>query len=302
MTIRRKTPISERDLVIRTATVRDAKTGYIAACSRAREVKEEPHTITFKWQAGNFIKGEAGFNIHSTCLVDKPELGLIQISAEGIYSFVRAIGPSLGNIFRDANCVDRKERFGDIRSLASIRGTGYAVGHGGIVYRLDESGWTCVDVDLPEVFDIECIDGFDAGNMTAVGLRGQLWTSDGKRWLERSSGTNAMLTSVCCAKSGLTYAAGRGGVLLAGGGDVWETVQHDVEETIWDLAWFQDYLYASTHTGVFRLEVGRGLRPVDFGEVTPATTYQLSAAPGVLWSIGSRDIVSFDGTNWTQVV
>lgn len=303
MASRRKTPLHEQDLVIRTATVRDAKSGYIAACSRAREAREEPHTVTFKWQSGgSFNKGEAGFSIHTTCLIDKPEFGLLQASAPGIFSFVRAAGPWLGNIFRDGHCADRNPRFGDIRSVASIDGAGFAVGYGGVVYRLDKSGWVCVDAGLPDHFDIECMDGFDADHMVAVGLKGQLWTWDGKAWKERSSGTNVLLAAVCCAGNGVTYAGGRGGVLLGGSGDVWEAVEHDVEEDIWDLAWFQDHLYVSTHAGVFRLEVGKGLEPVDFGKEKPETTYQLSVAPGVLWSVGSRDIVSFDGAKWSRVV
>ncbi len=300
-------PIHKKKLIIRTATVRDSNTGYIATFDKKREADDDPHTISFKWEAsGKFTQGEAGFSIHTTCLVSKPELGLLQASLPGIFSFVKASGPTTGNIFRDYSGDKSKKYNGDIRSILSIDGVGYAVGYGGAVFRYDISGWMKVDEGLPTSFEIEAMDGFNGDNRIAVGLKGQLWTWYGKKWKQGSSGTKENLMAVCCAGNGRTYVAGRHGILLAGNNgnetDTWKQVNHKIDETIWDLAWFKDFLYISTQTGVFRLISDKKLEPVDFGEDKPSTTYQLSVAPEVMWSVGNGDIMSFDGKDWTRVV
>ena len=38
------------------------------------------------------------------------------------------------------------------------------------------------------------------------------------------------------------------------------------------------------------------LEPVDFGAEQPKSFYHLSAAPGVMWSIGESEVMSFDGS------
>lgn len=300
-------PINKKNLIIRTATVRDVNTGYIATFDRKREASDIPHTITFKWEAGGkFTQGEAGFSIHTTCLVSKPEFGLLQASSPGAFSYVRASGTTTGNIFREYKGNKKKEYFGDIRAVVSISNVGYAIGHGGAVFRLDKSGWISVDDELPSSFDIEAMDGFDGDNRVAVGLKGQAWTWNGEKWKQVSNGTKENLTSVCCAGNGTTYAAGQNGILLAVNNHheatTWKSVKVKASETIWDLAWFKDCLYSSTHEGVYRLENEKEWVPVDFGDDKPSTTYKMSVAQGVLWSIGNSDIMSFDGNKWSRVV
>ncbi|MNG31651.1 hypothetical protein D3C84_1174960 [compost metagenome] len=52
--------------------------------------------------------------------------------------------------------------------------------------------------------------------------------------------------------------------------------------------------------GLFTLDQDK-LLAVDFGEDSPNSCYHLSAADGVLWSIGGKDIMAFDGNNWTRI-
>ncbi len=48
---------------------------------------------------------------------------------------------------------------------------------------------------------------------------------------------------------------------------------------------------------------GEQLGLVDYGgEDIPATCYHLSAADGLLWSIGAHDVMEFDGKRWTKIV
>ena len=34
---------------------------------------------------------------------------------------------------------------------------------------------------------------------------------------------------------------------------------------------------------------------------SPKTCYRLSADDGVLWSIGAKDVLAFDGKTWTRI-
>jgi hypothetical protein len=78
-------------------------------------------------------------------------------------------------------------------------------------------------------------------------------------------------------------------------------VEHgDTKEEIWDLQWFGGKLYLSTTRMLYTLE-GDRLKRVDTGKEIPATCYHLDAADGILWSIGAKDILQFDGKTWTRI-
>jgi hypothetical protein len=50
---------------------------------------------------------------------------------------------------------------------------------------------------------------------------------------------------------------------------------------------------------LYQLE-DRELVPVDFGKDAPDSCYKLTAAEGVLWSVGQEDLFSYDGKTWTR--
>ena len=79
-------------------------------------------------------------------------------------------------------------------------------------------------------------------------------------------------------------------------------INHDkTTADVWDIEWFKGELYVSTFSGVYQLK-GDTLEPVDFGDDPPRTTYKLSAGEGVMWSIGEKDVMSFDGSHWARIV
>jgi hypothetical protein len=192
-----------------------------------------------------------------------------------------------------------------IRNAREIGGHVHACGSKRQVFkRTGERQW--IDMSAPraaqtEVFGFEAIDGYADNEIYAVGWAGEIWRHDGAAWTQCGSPTNVILTTVCCAGNGLVYAAGQGGVLVSGRGDAWTPVDWEDEVTadLWDLCWFQDRLYVATMSGLYTLDANR-LVPVDYGAMGPVTGYSLSAAQGVLWSIGKADVASFDGTAWRK--
>lgn len=187
-------------------------------------------------------------------------------------------------------------------SVSEIGGKAHAVGHCGAVYRLDElTQWTRIDDGLSPDFMIEAIHGFDGSDVYAAGFRGALWHFDGQKWTKRDLPTNANLNAVKCAGNGTVYLGGQGGILVRGREDTWETIdQEEMTDDVWDIEWFEEELYVSS-SAVYRLKRDR-LEPVDFGDDPPKSAYHLSAAKGVLWSIGEFDVMSFNGKTWTRIV
>ncbi|MFY0564564.1 hypothetical protein ACN28E_11985 [Archangium lansingense] len=182
----------------------------------------------------------------------------------------------------------------------------FAVGMGRQVYRRDgENQWTRLDQQLQplmgEVKGFESIDGFSETNLYAVGWDGEIWHFDGNAWTQQQCPVDVVLTRVLCAGDGNVYATGRQGLLLRSGGARWEVVEHDsLREDIQDMAWYEGRLYLSTRRQLLTLS-GDRLVPIHFGDDAPATCYHLSAANGVLWSLGAKDIMAFDGKKWTRV-
>jgi len=197
---------------------------------------------------------------------------------------------------------------GPMRGIRSIDGKAYAVGMYRQVYRRDSSNvWTCIDQAVrPQaqegrVVSFETIDGFSAQEIYAAGRQGEIWGSDGRDWNKFDSPTNLILTNICCAGNETAYICGQRGTLVRGRYDRWEIIEQSVtEEDFWGIAWYDGKLYLSTMRFVYTLEDGN-LKQVEFGGDVPETCFHLSAADGVLWSIGAKDVFSYDGSKWTRV-
>jgi hypothetical protein len=205
-------------------------------------------------------------------------------------------------LFTNSRPPRKSANYGAISSVAEIAGKAYAVGLRGIVYRLSKPNeWIRIDDGLVQTFNGQAIHGFSEREIYAVGRKGQLYEFDGRNWSKRELPVNLNLTEVKCAQNGLAYIAGHAGTLLRGRHDIWEIIETETDVDLWDLEWFNKTLYVSSLTGLFRLEDDQ-LIPIDFGKNSPKTTFRLSAAEGVLWSIGNSDVMSFDGAKWSRVV
>ncbi|WP_338415404.1 hypothetical protein [uncultured Sphaerotilus sp.] len=291
-------------LVIRSAVVRIPGTGYIIACDVNKEKDDVPHAIVFRYAAGQFNAGSRNYNAHSLCVIDKPDIGYVDISEQGYYSVTLRSGMKSGDILKQSpQSGTRKKRTASFRSVAAIDGRAYAVGLRGLVYRFDDVGrWTCIDEGLPETFNIQAIDGFDSSDIYAVGRHGGLWHFDGSGWSECDLPTDINLTCVKCAGDGQVYIGGHKGVLIRGRDSAWAVFgQHETEDDIWDIEWFSGCVYVSSMNIVYWIKDG-SLMPVDFGSDPPKSCYQLSSSKDVMWSNGEFDIMSFDGKKWVRVV
>jgi hypothetical protein len=226
----------------------------------------------------------------------------------GTYGLLEASGGGKRNEESIANCgIDPKKR-GPLREIRGIaKGRAYAVGTCRQAYVRDgEDQWRCIDQsaqvgDTPITdTSFESIDGFSEQEIYTVGWEGEIWEYDGSVFTQRNSPTNLALYKVRCAPDGFAYACGQLGTLLRGRHDQWEVIDHEsTREDLWGMEYFDGHLYVSSTHFVYRLEDDK-LIPVDFGDDAPGTCYHLSAADGIMWSIGPKDVMEFDGSSWKR--
>jgi len=188
-----------------------------------------------------------------------------------------------------------------------MNGKAYAVGMDRQVYRRDDvNQWICIDAGCRpkkkgKAVGFMCIDGFNANDIFAAGVGGDLWHYDGTSWAENDVATKLTLQNIVCAGDGKVYICGQMGLLIVGRGDTWTVIEHGVtEDAFWGITWFKDKLYLSTMSEVYVWD-GKALKPVAWGKDRPDTCYHLTACPDEMWSIGAKDLMAFDGKKWKRI-
>jgi len=286
-----------------TGAVRYKDLAYLLATNDDLAKDNQPHTRVYTFDGGTLGAHDLEWVGASASVCHKPAERLLTLGEAG---FIHAIGGG-----QAAEEPSIKRCHGPMREIRGIaKGRAYAVGTARQAYRRDGVGiWSRIDqtaqTPVADIADhsFESIDGFSEEDIYVVGWEGEVWRFNGSTFRQIESPTNLALYKVRCGQDGFVYACGQVGTLLRGQGDQWSSIDHGAtEEDLWGLEWFNGHLYvASTHL-LYRLE-GDTLTEVDWGEEPPpATCYHLSAADGIMWSIGAKDVMQFDGSAWTRVV
>lgn len=269
----------------------------ILSKDRKLQEKDVSHTSIIavykgKWGGVKDVRWDAT----AIAIADKPEKRLVVIGEDGQYfTYIKSKSPE-GKISPAPRL---------IRRAKTIDGYVYVCGVGRQVYqRTDTDNWTQMHASIPkkgERVGFEDIDGYSKDEIYCCGWNGEIWHFDGSDWFNRSGITNLILTSICCAGDGIVYIVGQQGLIIKGSRDAWEVVEIEEEFTtdFWDVHWFNGKLYVTTMTGLYTLQ-DNILDEVEFNDVLNTTFYRLSSAEGVLWSIGSSDVLSFDGKKWER--
>ncbi|WP_342113447.1 hypothetical protein [Pseudoduganella sp. OTU4001] len=192
-----------------------------------------------------------------------------------------------------------------IRAVERIGDGVYAAGMRRQVYLRSSGKWMEIDAGADyrgDEIDVgfEAIAGFDSEEVYAAGFGGALWSYGKQGWKEIHSPTNLHLHSMSCAVDGKVYVGGRKGILLAGRGQSWNVEMTGLDEPIRDVHWFGGQLFLLTASGVFSYS-GKGAEPIVPGELTDVGYVCLASAQGVLFVVGHKSILKYDGTNWQKL-
>ncbi|MGE0797082.1 MAG: hypothetical protein AB7G13_24790 [Lautropia sp.] len=295
-----------------TGTVRQKDLAYLIAVSDKLAAARTPHSRVIQIYRGDVGTIDVNWAIQSVTIGKRPDERMIGISEQG---FVFVMGG--GKYGEEPGIIDASDqrlapaRRGPMREVRGIAGGhAVAVGTARQAYRREAPGvWKCFDqtaqepnVDLTEK-SFESVDGFSESDLYAVGWDGEIWHFDGRRWTQKDSPTNLALYRVRCAEDGNVYACGQSGVLLRGRDDRWEIIgEGHTSEDLWGLEFFAGKLYAASLRLLYVFD-GAALADADWGDEPPPTScHQLSAADGILWSIGAKDVMAFDGQAWSSVI
>lgn len=272
-----------------------------------KSVKVDPGHCCFAGLMGNKWLGfplsdPLNWPSAGVCFIELPLVQIVVIGTYGEAYFCGGGDEHIENIADHHPVSDR----GHLRHVRNIGGKAHVCGMDRQVYRRDGvNTWVCIDQGCrpkpDEIVSFESIDGFSEQDIYTAGSGGEIWNFDGATWRQIDSPTNIILTNLVCAGDGQVYLCGRLGMLIVGRNDTWRVIDHGVtEDDFWDIAWFKGRLYLSTLRMVYVLD-GDALIPVDWGDDAPATCCHLSACDDAMWSIGPKDIMSFDGEEWSRI-
>jgi hypothetical protein len=287
--------------------VRDKVTGYFSLVGDEGAENKVPHVVFTAWRSGSWYDaGKKRWNIAGVAVSHEPIAQMVAVSQWG-----DVLCTGSGDTHDEHVATGAAKPVNDRGPLTGVRRIGkaiYVVGMDRQVYRrTGVNAWSEISPkpkrkekkDDPKGF--QAIHGFSEKDIYAVGWDGEIWHYDGASWKELPSITNQVLVDVCCAGDGIVYACGREGLLIKGRADKWEIVDtDDLEEDFWSLAWFEDQLFIASLYNLYTLGK-KGLAEVSMGKDTPGTCNRLAADEGVLWSIGAKDVMAFDGKKWTRI-
>lgn len=267
---------------------------YIISKARGLADDDIPHSSIIAMDGGKWADAfNTNWNATAIAIARQPTEKMILIGEDGqVCSYA-------GGVRTDEK---KLAGVGMIRSATTIGGCVYACGMKRQVYkRIGESEWTELSAPCSkgERVGFEAIAGYSETEIYAAGWNGELWMFDGSRWRETRIRTHSTLTSICCAADGQVYVAGQGGVLWAGRHDRWQAieVENGSGSDVWGLCHFDGRLLLSTSNQLYALK-DRQLEAIDLGELEASTFFDLTEAEGVLWSVGSHDLLAYDGTEW----
>lgn len=290
-----------------TGAVRKRDILYFILTNDGLAKEEKPHAQFAIWHAGKWLDaGTFKWASPSIAVARQPREQMIAVG-EGGEVLMQGSGDVHEEKVLDGDVLPQSR--GTLRAVRWIGSHAYAAGMDRQVYRREDlNRWSCIDATMrpPKgsgVVGFEAIDGRSETDLFAVGWQGAIWHYDGGRWSQENSSTTHILGNVCCGPDEQVFACGRRGTLLSRTAGGWQAVEHKTtEEDLYGLAWFNGALYVASLHHVYRLASDGGLeRVLPDSEASVTSAYHLSAADGVLMSVGAKDVLLFDGKSWARI-
>jgi hypothetical protein len=289
------------------AAVREHDLSYITMVLDEYAAKRAPHSILFQWDAGRFQKiNGVQWNTVGLDVFRQPRPAVVAL---GEFGKVIIAGPGILKIEEIGIVGSSEDRIVPMRALKVLNAKIYAVGMRRQAYLRTEQGvWKPIHGDMlcPLESDVvkgfETIDGFGDTELYAAGWEGEIWEFNGSSWKQIVSPTNLTISSLCGATDGKIYACGQAGLLLRGRHEAWEIIDTEkIKEDFWSIVCFKGRIYISGFRHILEL-TDDGLIEVKEASALTDSFYALSTNGEVLWSTGSKAVLSFDGERWLRII
>ena len=259
-----------------------------------------PHTeVAISLKDKNWQRGSLKFN--GICAVSLPEVAvekfcICTIGDEGDFLEMNSGKTNAGKI----------ENANGLASIDNINGEFVAVGILGKIFRKSVgSPWENISLNDAKI-NLESSCSYPKGGILVCGWEGgAAFVDDANKTSEIiETGTNVILTSICCDNNGEILICGQRGTILRGTKDNLNLLNIDVKEDFWSIVKFKGLIYVSSISGLYILNDDNSLKRVVFeGEVIPSTFYHLDNYKNTkLLSVGRQDAVFFDGDNWERIL
>ncbi|MBU2980558.1 hypothetical protein KO498_01910 [Lentibacter algarum] len=149
---------------------------------------------------------------------------------------------------------------------------------------------------------LESIDGFAADEIYAAGRSGMIWWYDGDQWTPVQCTTNLAFLSVVCGADGSVYVGGQRGVVAKGRKDAFTVYAPDEPKAdIWGIQEFDGKIYCAMMRALASWSEDKGLDVVSEAMEIGETFYNLGHGGNVLWSLGAKDVLRYDGQSWSRI-
>ncbi|WP_336686798.1 hypothetical protein [Chryseobacterium bernardetii] len=292
---------------ITTGIVRYNDLCYLSIVDNEQLKDGHKHTYDTEIDRGVWGCDRLNWVVVSEAVIHYPEEKCIRL---GEYGQIETSGGGEITTEKEITANGGPQKRGPLREVNAIDGKAYAVGTCHQVYvRTDKNQWTCLDTTAQvyekdeEKYDkcFESVAGFSDDEVYCAGWEGDLWRYDGKKFRKIDLGIKNHLTKIRTASDGLIYGCGMAGIIIKGRGNQWEVIETEHED-LWGIIEFNNTIYVSSLYAVYKL-VDKELIPIDFGnDIEPGSCYHLSAADGIMWSIGGKDVLEFDGNRWKRIL
>ncbi|WP_437934346.1 hypothetical protein [Sorangium sp. So ce341] len=175
------------------------------------------------------------------------------------------------------------------------------------VYRRERDGvWVDLMRGLPddvpgEVAGFEAVAAVQPSELYAAGWDGELFCFDGQAWRQLDSPTRRIITGLGVDDDGTVWGCGRNGLVLRGRGSDWQLVPEAAcPDDLFSIVPFKGRVFAASLRRLYCIEAGR-VELLDLDALGADSFGVLSAFGDTLWSIGAKDVLSFDGQRWSRV-
>ena len=204
---------------------------------------------------------------------------------------------------------------GRVSRIRAIGAHLYVCGTGGQVYRRDASGWKHIGAQSPitpghtagqvnAAGDLADVNGADENALYAVGAHGYMAFFTGADWIEIERVTAAHLNFILPTSDNMIWVAGARGTLLKGNialGFFSAIALKYADIDFYAIALYNRRVFMGTSDGLYELVDNRPQRLPVSDKRGLGAVRSVEVKDGVLWALGARQLVRYDGTAWETV-